>query len=81
MRRQDERRRGSLAKSSSAGIEALAAPFGQDGNEVSLLEGVGKEIRSALAKKRCIDAYRLFPVRNTVLSVLLHLSLHSLTSN
>lgn len=62
MRRQDERRRGSLAQSSSAGIKALTAPFGQGGgSEVSLLEGVGKEIRSAPATKRCtLVAYLLF---------------------
>lgn len=52
MRRQDERRRGSLAPSSSSAIEALTAPLGHGGDDgrgggdASLLEGVGKEVRS-----------------------------------
>lgn len=56
MRLQDERRRGSLAPSSSSAIGALTAPagYGGDGNagrggDASLLEGVGKEVRSGSA--------------------------------
>lgn len=54
MRRQDERRRGSLAPSSSSAIEALTAPVGHGGDggrvgDASLLEGVGKEVRSGHA--------------------------------
>lgn len=51
IRREDERRRGSLAPSSSSAIEALIAPVGHGsdggrGSDASLLEGVGKEVRS-----------------------------------
>lgn len=56
MRRQDERRRGSLAPSSSSAIEALTAPLGhrgdggRGGGDASLLEGVGREVRSGEAE-------------------------------
>eukprot|EP00903_Cladosiphon_okamuranus_P008689 g8325.t1 len=52
IRRQDERRRGSLDPSSSSAIEALTAPAGHGGGDAgrgagaSLLEGIGKEVRS-----------------------------------
>lgn len=61
LRRQDERRRGSLAPSSSAAIQALTAPAGYGGSEgggggggdgdgALILKGVGAEIRSDQAR-------------------------------
>eukprot|EP00752_Nemacystus_decipiens_P005170 g4692.t1 len=61
LRRHDERRRGSLAPSSSSAIEALTAPLGHGGDggrggDASLLEGVGKEEDGAALMEQVDEA-------------------------